>query len=160
TVTTAEIERAKRKPVENLDAYDLFLRGMAKVYERSRESWNEAMRLFYRAMELDPAFATPYGVAIRGYGVRKAQHWIGYKDREQTEMRRLAARVSAIGQDDALALCNAGFTLVFVCREFDTGTAFLDQSLSINQNLAMAWTYRALVSSFNGQHEVAVEQAQ
>src|SRR5215475_9815698 len=30
----AEIERARRKPTENLDAYDLFLRGLANEYKR------------------------------------------------------------------------------------------------------------------------------
>ena len=33
----AEIERAKRKPTESLDAYDYFLRGMASYYLRTRE---------------------------------------------------------------------------------------------------------------------------
>jgi TolB-like protein len=34
----AEIERAKRKPTESLDAYDYFLRAMASFYQRSRKS--------------------------------------------------------------------------------------------------------------------------
>ena len=36
TLEQAEIERAKRKPTENLDAYDFFLRGMASFHQRSR----------------------------------------------------------------------------------------------------------------------------
>ncbi len=31
----AEIERAKRKPTENLDAHEYFLRGMASYYQRT-----------------------------------------------------------------------------------------------------------------------------
>src|SRR6266704_6390613 len=54
----AEIERAKRKPTESLDAYDYFLRGMAGVHRSTREANNEALRLFYRAIELDPDFAS------------------------------------------------------------------------------------------------------
>jgi adenylate cyclase len=53
----AEIERAKRKPTESLDAYDYYLRGLASCYQRNRESIDEALRLFYRAIELDPDFA-------------------------------------------------------------------------------------------------------
>ena len=34
------IERAKRKPTESLDAYDLFSRGMAKLYPWSLEGTN------------------------------------------------------------------------------------------------------------------------
>src|SRR5262245_28442500 len=42
----AEIERAKRKPTENLDAYDYFLRAMASFYQRNRDANDEALRLF------------------------------------------------------------------------------------------------------------------
>src|ERR1700740_1194701 len=66
-----EIERAKRKPTESLDAYDFFLRGMANVYQWTKEGNSEALRLFYRAIELDPNFASAYGVAAWCYFVRK-----------------------------------------------------------------------------------------
>jgi len=59
----AEIERAKRKPTENLDAYDYFLRGMAGIHQWTKESYDEALRLFYRSIELDPGFASAYGMA-------------------------------------------------------------------------------------------------
>jgi adenylate cyclase len=60
----AEIERAKRKPTESLDAYDYFLRGMASLYQWTRENISEALSLFYRAIELDPDFASAYGAAL------------------------------------------------------------------------------------------------
>ena len=53
----AEIERAKRKPTESLDAYDLYLRGIASIYQYTKEGFNDALQLFYRAIELDPNFA-------------------------------------------------------------------------------------------------------
>src|SRR6266702_4682518 len=40
----AEIERAKRKPTQSLDAYDYFLRGMASVHQWTQESNDEALR--------------------------------------------------------------------------------------------------------------------
>src|SRR5258707_160156 len=42
----AEIERAKRKPTESLDAYDYYLRGMESFHQNTQESVSEAMRLF------------------------------------------------------------------------------------------------------------------
>src|SRR5262249_30396391 len=43
----AEIDRAKRKPTENLDAYDYYLRGMASHYQSwSKEAISEALRLY------------------------------------------------------------------------------------------------------------------
>ena len=49
----AEIERAKRKPTESLDAYDYFLRGMAAFYQFTKPGNEEALVLFSRAIEVD-----------------------------------------------------------------------------------------------------------
>ena len=63
-VEKAEIERAKRKPTESLDAYALYLRGLARFYQfANRQANDEALRLFNSAIELDPDFASAYGRA-------------------------------------------------------------------------------------------------
>ena len=41
----AEVERAKHKPTESLDAYDYFLRGIASLHSWTKESNDEALRL-------------------------------------------------------------------------------------------------------------------
>src|SRR5215204_5304794 len=71
----AEIDRAKRKPTENLGAYDCYLRGMASFYEATEEGASEALKLFYRAIELDPGFALAYGMASGCYQQRRARAW-------------------------------------------------------------------------------------
>jgi hypothetical protein len=38
----AEIERAKRKPTDSLDAYDYYLRGMTNFHQGTREAVNDA----------------------------------------------------------------------------------------------------------------------
>src|SRR5437899_1500194 len=51
-VEKAEIERAKRKPTESLDAYALYLRGLPRFYQvASRQANEEALRLFNSAIE-------------------------------------------------------------------------------------------------------------
>src|SRR5262249_5688701 len=54
----AEIERARYKPTDSLDAYDCYMRGTASLYQWSRDSVSEALKLFYKAIELDPHFAS------------------------------------------------------------------------------------------------------
>ena len=45
-VEKAEIERAKRKPTESLDAYALYLRGLARFFQfGNRQANDEALRL-------------------------------------------------------------------------------------------------------------------
>jgi hypothetical protein len=59
----AEIDRARRKPTESLDAYDLFLRGLANTYKWTSEANEEALRLYYKAIELGPDFSAAYAAA-------------------------------------------------------------------------------------------------
>ena len=61
----AEIERAKRKPTESLDAYDYYLRGMANFHQGTREAINEALPLFYKAIRARSGFR----VGLRDGGV-------------------------------------------------------------------------------------------
>src|SRR5260221_703033 len=84
----AEIERAKRKPTESLDAYDYYLRGIASfhaVFHGTKEAVSEALRLFYRAIELDPDFASAYGMAAWCYVLRKNYGWITDDAQESVE---------------------------------------------------------------------------
>ena len=109
-VEKAEIERAKRKPTENLDAYALYLRGLAKVYQpANRQANDEALRLFNRAIELDPDFAAAYGRAASCYVPAKTNGWISVTANEIAEVTRLAQRAVELGKDDAMALAASGY---------------------------------------------------
>jgi adenylate cyclase len=70
-IESAEIERSKHKPTESLDAYDYYLRGMAALIQVTKESSQEALTWFNRAIEADPGFASAYGQAARCRSQRK-----------------------------------------------------------------------------------------
>jgi adenylate cyclase len=72
-----EIDRAKRKPTESLDAYDCFLRAMASIHQGTKESNDEALLLLRRAINLDCDYAAAYGMAAFCYVWRKANGWTG-----------------------------------------------------------------------------------
>jgi tetratricopeptide (TPR) repeat protein len=127
----AEIERARRKPTESLDAYDLFLRGQANVYKWTREGNGEALRLFYRAIELDPDFSVAYAYAADCFTRRKTFGRVVDREQEVAEARRLARCALQSGKDDATALAFAGYALAFVASELDDGAAFLERTLLI-----------------------------
>jgi len=154
----AEIERAKRKPTASLDAYDHFLRGMASVHQWTREANTEALSNFYRAIELDPSFASAYGLAARCYAQRKTGGWVTDRAYEIAETARLARRAAELGRDDAVALCTAGFALADVVDDFDDGDAFIERALRLNPNLAWAWYFSGWVKVWLGEPEVAIER--
>jgi len=158
TLRQAEIERARRKPTESLDAYDLFLRGMANFYKWTREGNDEALSLFYQAIERDPYYAAAYAAAADCFNTRKTFGWVIDREKEIAEARRLARRALKLCNNDASVLCFAGWTLAFVVGDVDDGTAFLDQALLINPNLAWGWGASGWVKVWLGEPDQAVER--
>ena len=147
-VEKAEIERAKRKPTESLDAYALYLRGLAKLYQfASRQANDEALRLFNSAIELDPDFASAYGRAALCYVCAKANGWISVTANEIAEVTRLAQRAVELGKDDAIALAASGWALAYVVRDLEVGAALIDRALVLNSNLAEAWSFGGWVKN-------------
>src|SRR5262249_20642719 len=154
----AEIERAQRKPTENLDAYDHYLRGMTNLHQlTNREAVDEALRLFRRAIELDPAFALAYGLAAWCFAQRKIQAWITDRVRENAEAARLARRAIELSKDDAAVLAPAGHVLAFVGGDLDAGVGFVDRALQLNPNLAMAWYFSGWLRNWLGKPSAAIE---
>jgi len=153
----AEIERSKRKPTESLDAYDYYLRGTAAVHLWSRDSNEDALVMFRRAIELDQGFAAAYGMAARCYSQRKVSGWVVDRANELAETERLARRAAALGKDDAIALYTAGIALAYVVGDLDEGAALIDQAIALNRNLAMVWLYSGWVRVWRGEPEAAIE---
>jgi len=154
----AEIERAKRKPTASLDAYDDYLRGIACVHQWTREANSEASSHFYRAIELDPNFASAYGMAARCYVQRTSGGWVTDRAQESAEAERLARRAVELGKDDAVALATAGFALVEAVGHLSDGDAFIEQALVLNPNLAWAWLFSGFVKIYLGQPDTAIER--
>jgi len=158
-VEQAEIERAKRKPTQSLDAYEYFLRGMASFYQRSREAIDEALRLFYAAMERDGEFAPAYSMAAWCYVWRKLNGWTTDRAKETAETARLARRAAELGPDDAVALSQAAHALAntSVLGDLDDAVTFVDRALALNANLAGAWRASGWIRVIRGESETAVE---
>ena len=157
-VEKAEIERARRKPTESLDAYALYLRGLAKFYQfASRQANDEALRLFNSAIELDPDFASAYGRAAL---LRLCQdQWLDFSTaNEIAEVTRLAQRAIELGKDDAIALAASGWALAYVVRDLELGAALIDRALVLNSNLAEAWYCGGWVKNLLGEPEPAIER--
>jgi TolB-like protein len=155
----AEIARAKRKPTERLDAYDHYLRGISVVHGMTRETNEEALRLFSKAIELDPDFAPAYARAALCYSIRKANGWMVDREQEVAEAARLARRAAELGKDDAVTLSIGGMVLAYVVGDLDDGAAIVDRAVRLNPNLAAAWGAAGWMKICSGAHKTAIEHA-
>jgi TolB-like protein/class 3 adenylate cyclase len=153
----AEIERVKSKPTENLDAYDYYLRGLAAANRLTKEANEEALRMFYGAMERDPDFVWAYARAAHCYSQRKMAGWMVNRTEETVEAARLARRAIEIGRDDAIALCFAGISLGYMLGKVDDGAAFVDQALALDDNMAIAWNASSWLKLCQGKIDIAID---
>ena len=154
-----EIKRAKRKPTENLDAYDYYLRGLASAGRWTRDANAEALRLFCKAVALDHGLACAYGMAAWCYVRRKARGWMDEPIQESAEAVRLARKAVLLGEDDPIALCMGGYALALIAREFDDAAAFMDRGLAVNPNLGRSWILSAWLRVWRGEPDLALEHA-
>jgi TolB-like protein len=155
----AEIERAKRKPTDRLDAYDHFLRGIASTHRLTLDANRDALKLFYKTIELDQEFASAWGMAAWCYAWRKANGWMTDRAQETAEAERLARRAVDLGKEDAVALGRAGQALAYVVGDLENGRAFIARALDLNPNLAVTWLFSAWVQVYIGKPDTAIEHA-
>ena len=152
----AEIERAQRKPTESLDAYDYYLRAMVNLHRGTREAIDQALPLFYKAIEFDPAYASAYGMAGWCYFWRKVNGWTEDRALEIAEGTRLARRAVELGKEDAVALTRAGHALAHLAGDLDGGIVLLDRATMLNPNLAAAWFLGGFVRVWRGDPDGAI----
>lgn len=159
-VELAEIERAKSKPTASLTAYDCYLRGLAHVHRGSRESMQEALPLFQKAIELDPEFASAHAMAAWCYFWRKVNGWTTDRQHEIAEGAGLAHRAVELGRDDAVALTRGGHALAHLTGDLDSGIALLDRATFLNPNLASAWFLGGFLRLWHGEWESGIDHLQ
>lgn len=153
----AEIERARHKPTESLDAYDYYLRGMAKLHQGTKETIDEALLLFHKAIESDPEFSSSYAMAAWCYCWRKVNGWLIDRPHEMAMGVQLARTAIALDKGDAIALTRSGSALSHLAGDLQGGIALLDKALVLNPNLATAWFLGAFLRLWHGETEVAIE---
>ena len=153
----AEISRAKRKPTESLDAYDIYLHGMASFHQWTREATDAALRDFYRAIELGPDLAAAYAMAAMAYSRRRGQNWFADREKEEAEVRRLARQAAKLGADDAVLLGFSGYAIAHGAGELDEGAEIIDRAIHLSPNVASALLASGWVKVWLGEAELAIE---
>jgi len=158
TLERAEIERAKRKPTESLDAYDYYLRGIASLYQWTKEGTSEALQLFHKAIDRDADFASAYGMIGYCYVQRKGNGWMDDRAKEIADAAQLARRAVDLGAEDAVALFGGGYALVFVVHDVNIGAAYIERGLVLNPNSAWGLVSSGWTKAFLGEPDEAIKR--
>jgi adenylate cyclase len=151
----AEIERARRKRPNSLDAYDFYLRALPYAYANTPQDSEEALRLLLEALVREPDYPTAQAHAAWCYEQRFFRG--GHRPEDKAEAVRHARAVMASATDDALALAIAAFVVAMLTHDYESAVGTVDRALSLNGNSAMALGFSAMTEANAGRYDEAIE---
>jgi len=151
----AEVERVKRKRPENLDAYDLVLQAQPDVYSGMPERVTKALVLLERALALDPTYALAHAFAAMCHHCLFLR--AGLHEEERAASIRHARAAIVHGQDDALALTFAGFSIGMDGHDHAAAFAALEAALAVSPSSALTYIVGGVILGWAGEAERAIE---
>ena len=158
SVRRAEIERAKRKRPDNLDAYDLYLRALEQVSAFTVTGRAAALPLLEAAVELDPGYAEAHGLAA--WCLMQRFRWEGRSPADREAALRHAEAVAQAQSDDATTLAFAAHVIGTLGDRPEPAMAMVERALAQNPSSATAHTVSALLNLISGRHELTLHHAE
>jgi adenylate cyclase len=156
----SEIERARRKPTESLDAWDLYLRALGRFHKFTEEDLRGAVTLLRQALAIDPSYAPAAAMIAFCRVFQRIQDWGPVAEAEVAEGARLARQAIEVGRDDPDALWMAGFFMRSLAGDKATAESAVDRALLLNPNSAYAWMARGGLSYVQNRSAPAIEAYQ
>lgn len=154
----AEIERAQRKPTDNLDAYDLYLRALPRINAYTREGFTEAEVLLRRAIALDGAYADAL-VALAECLVRMMLNgWVTDKRASTDEACDLAGRAVGADPENAAVLAVAAWAYSTLGVHFEQSLELANRALALHPNSVHVRSFCGWVFNYFGESLRAIEQ--
>ena len=148
-IRTIEINRAQRKPPENLHAYDLVLRALPHFWTFHPAEQAKAEQLLRQAVELAPTYALALALLSRCLWHGITAGWLRDNGPVKAEAVALARRALAQGGDDPEILAWAA--LAIGACELRGGIELAEQALALNPNSIVAITGAGLLWAYAGE---------
>jgi TolB-like protein/class 3 adenylate cyclase/Flp pilus assembly protein TadD len=130
-LTRFERERALAKPTRSLAAYEYVLRGRGAFSHDTRDSNDEAIELFQRAIDLDPNYADAYAALGSAYYEAVISGWSEFRTEELERAEALALKALTLNPATTRAYHVLSNVNLFRKR-YDLALAQIDRALEIN----------------------------
>jgi len=153
---SAEIERAQRKPTDNLQAYDLVLRALPLRDSSTREGMQKAIELLREATELDPQYALAFAHMAFCLSQFVSEGWTGLAPLDVREAVRVVKIAIKQGPDDPEVLWICALILGGVGGDLTAAIGLVERSLSLNPNAAAAFVTAGVLKAFAGDTDGAI----
>ena len=149
----AENFRAKRKPPDSMDAWDLVMRALSHYWRVTRQDNVLAQALLEKAIAIDPSYGQAHGVLATSHTFGAHMGWEDVAAATAVAERAALAAILA-DSEDPWAHQALGSVYLFK-RRFDNSLAEFELALRLNPNFSLAQGYYGLALSYSGRWEEA-----
>jgi adenylate cyclase len=157
SVTRAEMERAKRKPPNDLNAYDCFLKGQWAMWRNTKDGTDEAINLYEQAVALDRQFAPAYAGVASGLNQRINQQWSADPASDMSRAMECARHALSLNPEEHTTLVRIAWVFSLVGGELERADSLFAEAVRLNPNGMEIWTFGGFNKLFLGDHQSALE---
>jgi adenylate cyclase len=119
----------------------------------TREDNDQALKLLYQAIAIEPDYSLAKALAAQCYVWRFGLLWT--TEEGQAEGVRLAREALMSHRDDPMTLTYAGSALAYLGHEFETARRAIDRSTALNPNSALNYAKKGYLEMWLGNVDAA-----
>jgi TolB-like protein/class 3 adenylate cyclase len=159
TLQAAEIRSSVERPLNDLTAYDLYLRARSTASSYEREHFAQALDMLAQAIAREPrygpalALAATYRVDLENYD------WADDREEEENRLAAidLARAALSVAADDPGVLGRAAMVLGRFGEDIHAALALIDRALVLNPSFAYGWYWSGWLRLFAGNADLAIQ---
>ena len=155
TLSGGEQEQVARRYTDNLEAYDLFLRGQEYYRRGTLEAYAQARQMFEKAIELDPDFAAAYAELSYMHYMLRASHSGGVSGALE---QALELAQKAVELDDSLPLAHTRLGWIYLrLKQHDQAIAEAKRAVALDPNYAEGYAVLGYILNWAVRSEEGID---
>ncbi len=154
---SAEMRRAQRKDVRNLDAWDAFMRGYWHLLRYTKDDNAAAQRLVRKAIDLDPHQANSHGILAVTHLMDAFYGWSESRAASFRVALESAERGFALDDQNTQALRSIGL-VHFFSKNHDVALSYYERAVAVNPNEAENRALLGAALGVAGDYDAALGQ--
>jgi serine/threonine protein kinase/Tfp pilus assembly protein PilF len=157
TLSPKEKISLEKRPTEDIEAYNIYLKGRYFWNMRTPEGFQKGLMYFQKAIEKDPGFALAY------VGIADCFNLFGYyafMSPKESFPKARAMALKALELDDGLAEAHASLGWTFVCYDWDWPAAESEfkQAIQLDPGYSLAHAWYAAYLGIMGRHDESIRE--
>jgi len=159
TLSPAETERLAKAKTSNLAAYDYLLRGRELMLgkEKNRQTFEQSIACFKKALEHDPDYSQAYACLGFAHIFDYQNRWTDDPDSSLLLVKQYARQAIEKDPNEPLARCVSAMAASFE-KDLDRARSEIDVALSLNPNFALAHNLRGSNRIYSGKPLEAIPE--